>query len=318
MVSLVSTDNSSIQVVPIGNKGNFKRRCVLSLGIGRSHYKLTLERLGQSLQRVGFDGDYLYWNHDYPSGCPEHLQAPFAFKPYCFYRAIQLGYQQLLWIDAPCVAIRSLEPVFRLLESNGYIFFNNNYSQKLGQWASDQSLAANGVSREEALMIPELPCSVLGLDLRSTLAQKFLAEWHRIMNDGITARGTATALQDWDAYQAMFWNRNGCISSDPRVKGHRCDQVAAGLTAHRLGMTPYADLLRDIHYPQRPIKTSTAILHYREYGDTITQLNTIYRQVFFTTPFVERPKRLLHPLKRLLGTTLRTASKTLRPGPTGP
>lgn len=178
-----------MKIIPIYPQTERTKRCVISLGVGKPVFKLTLQRLGESLKRVGFDGDYLYWDESLPSGCPNQFDAPFAFKSYCFIKAKELGYEQVLWIDAPCVAIRNLAPVFRSIEQHGYVFFNNNYGQMMGQWSSDDALAMNNISREEALAMPEIPCSVLGLNLRSDLASNFLDGWHQIMTDGITVKG---------------------------------------------------------------------------------------------------------------------------------
>lgn len=292
-----------MRIVSIGgstNRTNPARRCVISLGVGKDIYKANLLRLEESLRRVRFKGDFIYWDDQLPEGSPEHFDAPFGFKPYCFFAARDLGYQQILWIDSACVAIRSLDPVFGLIEKNGYIMFNNNYDQMLGQWSSDEALAHNGITRNEAMLIPELPCSVLGLDMSSELGPSFLEGWHRIMSDGITARGTQDKIKDWDEYHARSWNREGCISSDPRVRGHRHDQTAAGIVAHRLGMTPYADELRDVHYISKPVKDNTVILHHREFGSKITPLNQIYYRTFFHEPFIGRPRIKLAELLRTI------------------
>jgi hypothetical protein len=288
-----------VKIIPICPQTERTKRCVISLGVGKPVFKLTLQRLGESLKRVGFDGDYLYWDESLPSGCPNQFDAPFAFKSYCFIKAKELGYEQVLWIDAPCVAIRNLAPVFRSIEQHGYVFFNNNYGQMMGQWSSDDALAMNNISREEALAMPEIPCSVLGLNLRSDLASNFLDGWHQIMADGITVKGIKEKIKTWDEYQEIFWNRKSRISQDPRVCGHRCDQVAAGIVAHRLGMQPYSDYLKDIHYQEKPVKRNTIILHHREFGESITPLSDIYYRVFFKTPFVDKPRSFLRKLRRV-------------------
>jgi hypothetical protein len=294
-----------MKVVSIGKTHQKPRRCVISLGVGKRAFSEGLLRLEESLRRVGFQGDYIYWSDNLPDGCPEHFETPFGFKTYCFYEAKRLGYQEVLWMDSTCVAIRPLNSVFSQIEKNGYIIFNNNYGQMMGQWCSDEALAHNGISREEALTIPEIPCSALGLDLSSEIGLLFLEKWHQTMDDGITARGTSRRLVNWEEYQAIFWNRDQCISADLRVKGHRCDQPAAGIVAHQLGMKPYADELRDIHFKEKPIKANTAILHHREFGTVITPLDKIYHEVFFRIPFVETPRSTLrglkHKLKRLAG-----------------
>ncbi|MCS5690414.1 hypothetical protein NZK33_00250 [Cyanobium sp. FGCU-6] len=282
-----------MKITRIGKETKGRRQCVISLGIGKDTYTACLRRLEESLRRVRFDGDFIYWNEIYPENSPEHFSAPFGFKPYCFFAARQLGYDQILWIDSPCIAIRSLEPVFKDMESHGYILFNNNYGQTMGQWSSDEALAKNGLTREQALRIPEIPCSVLGLDLRSSIAQQFLHDWNCIMSDGVTAKGTRDTITDWEDYQAIAWNRNSRVSSDRRVRGHRHDQTAAGIVAHRLGMSPYADYLRDIHYEAKPIDFSTSILHHREFGDRIATLDEIYYSIFFYKPFLRGPLSLV-------------------------
>lgn len=298
-----------MKVIPI-RAGRTERpnRCVISLGVGRKVFSDCLGRLEESLRRVRFEGDFLCWNDQLPEGSPEHFDVPFGFKPYCFFAARDLGYDEILWMDSVCIALRSLDPVFRLIQANGYAMFNNNYGQMMGQWSSDEALAVNGISRDEAMQIPEMPCSVIGLNMRSPLAAQFLEGWHQIMSDGITARGIKEAVSTWEEYQAIFWNRNARISSDPRVRGHRCDQPAAGIVAHRLGMTPYADSLRDIHYKETAINRHTAILHHREFGEEITTLDEIYHHVFFRLPFIETPRETIHTALRKLKRLARSSA----------
>jgi hypothetical protein len=285
-----------MKILKFGNSIKASKRCVISLGIGKNAFTNSLVRLGESLKRVQFDGDFLFWDEEFPEGCPSHFDAPFAFKAYCFYAASRLGYTQILWMDSTCVAIRPLSPIFESINQNGYVLFNNNYDQSLGQWISDEALAFNQLSREDAMTIPEIPCSVIGLDLSSDIASGFLSQWHQIMSDGVTAKGTTSEIQDWAEYQEIFWNRNNRISQDPRVKGHRCDQPAAGIVAHRLGMLPYSDYLKDIHYQAKPVKRNTIILHHREFGESITPLSDIYYRLFFKVPFVDRPRSYLRKL----------------------
>jgi len=292
-----------MKILKIGNSIKASKRCVISLGIGKNAFTNSLVRLGESLKRVQFDGDFLFWDEEFPEGSPSHFDAPFAFKAYCFYAASRLGYTQILWMDSTCVAIRSLSPIFESIIQNGYVLFNNNYDQSLGQWISDEALAFNQLSREDAMTIPEIPCSVIGLDISSDIASSFLSQWHQIMSDGVTAKGTTSEIKDWAEYQQIFWNRNNRISQDPRVKGHRCDQPAAGIVAHRLAMLPYSDYLKDIHYEAKPVKRNTIILHHREFGETITPLERIIEDVFWRTPFYKRPKaKITHAISQLKST----------------
>lgn len=291
-----------MKVVRLGRGDRQSNRCVISLGAGRKGFTESLKRLEESLRRVHFQGDFLGWNDELPAGSPSQFEAPMAFKTFCFHEAKQRGYEEILWIDSPIVALRSLDPIFRMIREHGYVTFSNNYGQSLGQWCSDDVLAFHHISREEAMQIPETPTSVIGLDLRQEIGRNFLDRWHTMSTDGLTCRGTHAPIQSVEDHYAIAWNKDGRVSKDPRVGGHRFDQTAAGIIAHQLGMLPYADTLRDIHYKGTRIDRHTILLHHREFGEEITSLDQIYYRVFFEQPFVERPKQKLRQvLKRVKG-----------------
>lgn len=221
-----------------------------------------------------------------------------AFKTFCFHEAKRRGYEDILWIDSPIVALRSLEPIFQMIHDNGYVTFTNNYGQSLGQWSSDEVLARHGISREEAMLIPETPTSVIGLNLTRDLGRDFLDRWHQMTTDGLTCRGTSAPIQSVEDHYAIAWNKDGRVSKDPRVGGHRFDQTAAGIIAHQMGMLPYADHLRDIHYKGTLINRQTILLHHREFGDVITPLDQIYHRVFIEEPYLKRPRQKIRQVLR--------------------
>jgi hypothetical protein len=74
-------------------------------------------------------------------------------------------------------------------------------------------------------------------------------------------------------------------------------------------MRPYSDLLRDIHFPEKPIKLNTTILHYREFGESIASLNEIHWRIFVKMPLIDKPRTTL---RKLLGLA-RNAKSLLRP-----
>jgi hypothetical protein len=289
-----------MEVVHIGPGPHPSKRCVISLGVGRQGLTKSLKRLEESLRRVRFKGDFLGWNDELPAGSPTQFEAPMAFKTFCFLEAKHRGYEEILWIDAPIVALRSLEPIFKMIKDNGYVIFANNYGQSLGQWSSDEVLNLHQISRDDAMLIPETPTSVIGLDLRCDLGHRFLDGWHQLTTDGLTCRGISEPIRTVEDYYSIAWNKDGRVSKDPRVGGHRHDQTAAGIIAHQLGMHPYADTLRDIHYKGTAINRHTILLHHREFEEEITPLNKIYYRVFIDEPFLEAPKRKVRQLGRIL------------------
>jgi hypothetical protein len=132
-------------------------RCVVCLATGdEPRHPAGLERLRRSLVDVGFDGRVAGWPPgSYPRGCPSHLEVPFAFKPYCLAQAREGGARWVLWIDASCVAVRPLDRVFAAIERDGYLLFRNP-PWRVGQWASDLTLERFGLTRDEALELPEV------------------------------------------------------------------------------------------------------------------------------------------------------------------
>lgn len=293
-----------MKIVRMGKVNEPNRHCVISLGLGRKGYVESLKRLEESLKRTHFNGDFLAWDDVLPEGSPTQFESPMAFKTFCFLEAQKLGYNQVLWIDSQIVVLRSLEPIFDMIRSNNYVTFSNNYGQFLGQWSSDEVLKLHQISREEAMMIPETPTSVIGLNLSSELGQNFLKRWHAMSTDGLTFRGVSTSINGVDDYYAVAWNKENCISNDPRVGGHRHDQTGAGIVAHQLGLPPYADNLRDVHFKGNQINKHTILLHHREFGETITPINKIYYNVFIDQPYLEKPreqmKKIIRKLKKLL------------------
>jgi hypothetical protein len=239
------------------------RCCVVSLATKDKRYSEGLKRLEKSLERAGFSGDVVCWRPGtYPAGCPSHLDVPFAFKPFCF-MAAKRRYDLVLWLDARCVVIRKLDPVFAEIEERGYVLFRNRRFV-LGEWASDLALDLFGLSREQALGLPEVNAAALGLDLRNPVAASFLDSWYEAARDGRAFRGTVEPLRSWEDYQDVKRNRSGKVSTDPRVRGHRHDQTVAGILAHRLDLNLYDGWLQVYSRTERHIARSSRILINRQ------------------------------------------------------
>ncbi len=295
-----------MKIVHFGRTSKPTDRCVISLGIGRRGHTEPLSRLEESLRRTRFQGDFLVWKDELPLNSPTQLESPMAFKAYCFSEASKQGYRYVLWIDAPCIALRSIHPIFEIISDKGYIMFVDPYGQSVGQWCSDDVLEHHKISREAALRMPEIPTSVIGLDLRSEIGCQFLDEWHALALDRITFRGTRKPILSTEDHYAIGWNKNNCISSDPRVGGHRYDQTAAGIIAQRLGMVACSDGLRDVLCKNVSIDQGTMILHHREFGEQIRPLGAIYREIFIIEPFVRTPRRRLRMFARRIMALIRS------------
>jgi hypothetical protein len=213
-----------------------QRICVISAGINgpspSGHPKAIfqdfprgLRRIEEKLKKYHFSGEFIRWEKHYPDGSPTQQQAPFAFKPFCFYEAHKRGHQLILWMDASILIRRGIEPLFDLIDRDGYLIFQEDHS--VGQFCTDNALKPLGITREESFTMPSCWSSVLGLNLADQRSMEFLRQWKERATDGITFPGPK-----WSGVRG--WPRTA--SQDPRVKGHRYDQTAASVIALQLGM----------------------------------------------------------------------------------
>ncbi len=226
------------------------KKCIISLQVssptpsGQVGYA-KLDRLESSLKKIKFSGDFLAWRGHYPPGSPLHVNTPFGFKTFCFREAQKAGYEMALWLDSSAVAIRPLEPLFEIIQNQGYAMFKN-HDYIWGEWCSDEVLERVGISREESFTIPEANAAALGLNFSHPTSLKFIQQWHEWASEGFVFRGTKATIGSAEEYDAIKWNTDHKISTHPRVKGHRHDQTAAGILAHQLGMTLSTEGVTDL------------------------------------------------------------------------
>jgi hypothetical protein len=214
------------------------KRCVITLGISDQppadhpqivrDFRPGIRRLESNLTANGYEGDFAFWDDEYPKGCPPHREIPYAFKPFCFLEVASQGYEVVLWLDAGLDVISSIEPLFQCIEHDGYIIFAENHS--VGEYCKDDALATLGITREESFAMPCCRAGALGLDLRNARSREFLQKWQVLAMDGITFPGPR-----WSGVRGF----PATASTDPRVKGHRHDQTAASVLALRLGMNKW-------------------------------------------------------------------------------
>jgi len=212
-----------------------QRRCVISLGINGppppGHPKVLFQDFSRGIQRIKealtkyhFKGEFISWENLYPEGSPTHQQVPFAFKPFCFYEALKRGYQLILWMDSSILIKQPIEPLFELIERDGYLIFQEDHS--VGQFCKDDALEPLGITREESFTMPSCWSCVIGLNLADPRSLEFLRQWKERAGDELTSLGPK-----WSGVRG--WPRTA--SQDPRVNGHRT-QTVASVIALKLGM----------------------------------------------------------------------------------
>lgn len=159
------------------------KQCVISFCNSNGNYRLAMERLRRSVEQH-FDGDFLGFDGEESVGAPPHHENQYAFKVHCWLKVIEMGYEQILWLDSSCVVVRDLKPVFdKIYNIPGYIA--QEAGHWLGNWCNDAFLEYYDLTREDAMKIPMIGnCGFLGLDM-TTIGDAFIREWKRAMDDGI-------------------------------------------------------------------------------------------------------------------------------------
>jgi hypothetical protein len=186
----------------------------------RDWYLQGVDRLVGSLQRTGWTGDKIA-RKKVPAGCPDPKAVRCAFKYYLMHEMAEKGYTQILWLDSSMWAVRSIEPIFERIATDGYYLVQQGWNT--GQWCADSALAPLGITREESFDIPQLVGGISGVNLEHDLGRQFYEEMWRLAREKTAFIGPRSKSQ-------------GFCSNDPRVLGHRSDQTCASVVAHKLGM----------------------------------------------------------------------------------
>lgn len=196
------------------------KKCVVSFADSNGSYQKKMLRLEQSL-KGNFDGDFLGFTSYEEIECEPHSVIPYKFKPYAIQKAIDLGYELILWADSPIYAKQSIEPVFKHIEEHGYLFFDN-IGFSLGDYTNDKTLNYFGITREESWKIKMIMACCMGFHTKKQLFQ---------LNYSF---GLYASLAN-DLYIGEWDNDDLTESKDRRVKGHRHDQSVMSAIIHNHG-----------------------------------------------------------------------------------
>ena len=187
------------------------------------NYMKAQRRLKESLKKVGLDFTPYFFNNEneiHPD-CPTHKEVPYAFKPYAIKRAIDDGFDIVIWADSAVFAVSQVTEFVKHIQTKGYIFFDNiGYS--IGDYTSDKCLDIYGINRNESMNMKMIMACLMGLNTHSKEAMEFFSGYYEAAKNG-------SFIGSWS-------NNKGEVSRDERCKGHRHDQSAASLIINRLDL----------------------------------------------------------------------------------
>lgn len=216
-----------------------KKRCIINVAVGQ-WYPRGQHRLRTSLETENrrCDADLLFWD-SWPPGSPAHHEMPFAFKSHAFRIARERGYRQILWLDAACWAVRSLQPMWDKLERDGFLFINNGWS--MASCSSDFALTHFRKTRDEAEQLLELTALCMGLNLDHAPAAAWLEDFETDCRNPKLMNGHLHNVPGREMVDPHSGVNCGIISSDPRCLRHTREQAVASWLAHRWGLVPFTE-----------------------------------------------------------------------------
>lgn len=156
-----------------------KKRVIVNLSTPQ--YKYGQERLVASLQGR-YEGDVIVYQSEHEVGSPFHQHNPYAFKIYAIQAMMAMGYEQVLWLDASCYAVKNVEPIFDFITEKGYFF--EEAGHLVGQWSNEFALNYFGITREQAMWMPMFSAGFTGLDFTNEVGVQFFEKWRESMLAG--------------------------------------------------------------------------------------------------------------------------------------
>lgn len=136
-----------------------------------------------------------------------------------------------LLLDASCVAIKPLDPLWEHIEKHGYYLGESGFT--CGQWTSDEMLKHGfNLSRDRVMDWPQPASGIVGLRTSSWRMRHVITEWCNARPWFPGPHSNVNA-----ATKAYSYRNEGFVSKDPKCLGHRHDQAALGLITNLLGMT---------------------------------------------------------------------------------
>lgn len=184
LVGADTTESPKLRVHYFNNKPSAKKKCVICYtsypiaGSGDRDYKRGIAYIIESLRRHHFDGHFIYYIGGWPNvqkGRLKYVDVPYSFKPFLFEEVRDMGYENVLWIDAATIPVKNLDPIFDLIMKNGLCFVGDL-----------SPIPWNEFNRSYKILIPSLQLNktykdlvsqVVGLNLKDPRGVKLLNAW---------------------------------------------------------------------------------------------------------------------------------------------
>lgn len=149
------------------------RACIINGYVGGGWYFKGQERLVKSLNYHGCPYDILTFS-GYPT-LEYGNYSPYCIKAAAFTEAIKRGYTHILWLDCSAWCINNIEPIFDIINHEGYYFLGNNH--RCSEYTSEACYNHFGLTKNDVLDWTQCSSGIIGINLFNPKAKIFLDKW---------------------------------------------------------------------------------------------------------------------------------------------
>lgn len=186
-------------------------KCIVSLATKNGRYVDGLARLSNSLRDNAFEIDFLGFVHEHSVGAPLHTEMPYAFKVHAIQKAIDAGYTQILWLDCSVWAVAPVEPIFNIIEQNGYWF--EGAGCWLEDWCNEPSIKYFGLNKSQKT--PMIQSGFMGFNMKMLNGTILWDAFVMSYNKGLFKGSWDDHRHDQSCISAVLKNHGGRFSHQP-------------------------------------------------------------------------------------------------------
>jgi hypothetical protein len=186
------------QILIDPEKGNFPEKNLVKIGKGgdccivsftsyNKKYGDYIRQIPKLLEDVGFNGYFYYRVGGYPNPTGKDIRyagVPYSFKIPLMLEAEQLGFDKVLWIDAPMIPLKNLSSVFEQIEQMAtffLLFVGPDYEKQfLLPKTNEFFLTHTGVDVTQK----HIRSGIFGLKMSDPLVKEFVKKYYEFLEMG--------------------------------------------------------------------------------------------------------------------------------------
>ncbi|MFZ4673539.1 MAG: hypothetical protein ACOYL1_04260 [Chlamydiia bacterium] len=164
--------------------GSMDKCVVLGCSMDRN-YQQNLHLLIEALREIGYDGAIYYRVGGYPNPTGDEIRyagVPYAFKLFLVQEALMLGYEKVLWLDTAAWPMENLDPIFKMIELDGF-FFDRGKPNPLAMLPRVRQFLEEYCGKNLALE-RRVAGWIMGFSLRDPRVELFFKEYKKMVRLG--------------------------------------------------------------------------------------------------------------------------------------